>query len=259
MKFLLHVAISLLLQWSLLLEISAFPNQAGHCDAGPITNRDNPHYDNSGAEPGLGNFEDNNYKITFDGVELDSTQTNYINPGQTYNVLIEKILPSSDFKGVLVRAENKDLNGPKIPKEAITVSSGLIKKHPTCESNNIPSVTHVGAELKESVQFSFMTTSIVPEIRLDVTLVLSIASPGLWVYDLFTLSTAPTETISPAPSMVLSPAPSIENTSPPPKRCGPEALEYLDSVAVKVKRVGSVPVMTTGPWSYNMQPMDNFE
>lgn len=44
----------------------------------------------------------------------------------------------------------------------------------------------------------------------------------------------------------------------PSERCGPEALNYHKAIRVKVEKVGSVPVVNTASFSYNMQPMDNF-
>jgi len=272
MKFLGHIAISLLVQWSLLLETSAYPFQAGHCNAGPIpSSPSNQHYDYGGSEPGLGAIENAGFKVTFNGVELDTTKTNYINPGETYDVAIEQISPNSsaNFKGLLVRADNTEGDGSEIPVGAIAVASGdvSIKKHPTCESNSIPSVTHTSRDVKTSAQFTFMTTVIAPEFRLDVTLVES-GQTGIWYYDLFTLSTAPPETISPVPTPIPndeSPSASPSEESAPSaspseesERCGPKALDYDERFGVKVKKVGSVPVISAAPWSYNMQPMDNF-
>uniref|UniRef100_A0A7S3V8E9 Reelin domain-containing protein n=1 Tax=Chaetoceros debilis TaxID=122233 RepID=A0A7S3V8E9_9STRA len=268
MKFLGHIAISLLVQWSLLLETSAYPFQAGHCDAGPIpSSPSNPHYDSGGSQPGLGALENAGFKVTFNGVELDTTQTNYINPGETYDVAIEPILPnsSSTFKGLLVRAENTEGGGSEIPVGAIAVApaDSSIKKHPTCEDNSIPSVTHTSRDVKTTAQFTFMTTVIVPEFRLDVTLVES-GQRGIWYYDLFTLSTAPSETISPAPTPPnddTAPPSASDEAAPsasPSERCGPEALDYHKKIGVKVEKVGFVPAINTEKFSYNMQPMDNF-
>lgn len=268
MTFLGHMVISLIVQWCLLLETSAYPSQAGHCNVGPMpSSPSNPHYDNGGSQPGLGSIENAGFKVTFNGVELDTTRPNHINPGETYDVAIEPILPnsSSTFKGLLVRAENTENDGPGIPVDAITVAPAdtLFKKHPTCESNSVPSVTHTSRDPKTTAEFTFMTTVVVPEFRLDVTLV-GEGFTGVWYYDLFTLTTAAPETVSPAPT-----PPEDESSSPsaseeaapstsPSERCGPEALNYHKAIGVKVEKVGSVPVVDTAAWSYNMQPMDNF-
>jgi len=36
-------------------------------------------------------------------------------------------------------------------------------------------------------------------------------------------------------------------------------LEYIQGIGMEVEKVGSIPVDTTGAFSYNLQPMDNFE
>lgn len=42
-------------------------------------------------------------------------------------------------------------------------------------------------------------------------------------------------------------------------QCAPDALEFSDTMALKVEKVGSIPAVDTGAFSYNMQVMDNFD
>ena len=44
-----------------------------------------------------------------------------------------------------------------------------------------------------------------------------------------------------------------------PSPCTPKSLEYAEGIAMEVEKVGSIPVDTTAAFSYNLQPMDNFE
>jgi len=40
--------------------------------------------------------------------------------------------------------------------------------------------------------------------------------------------------------------------------CAPDALEYHESIGMTVEKVGQIPTVINAPFSYNMQPMDNF-
>jgi len=42
-------------------------------------------------------------------------------------------------------------------------------------------------------------------------------------------------------------------------QCAPDALEFSDTMALKVEKVGSVPAIDTDAFMYNMQVMDNFD
>ena len=41
--------------------------------------------------------------------------------------------------------------------------------------------------------------------------------------------------------------------------CEPNSLSFSETMALSVEKVGSVPAINTGAWTYNMQPMDNFD
>lgn len=43
------------------------------------------------------------------------------------------------------------------------------------------------------------------------------------------------------------------------RSCAPKSLEFSETIGLKVEKVGSVPVINTGAFTYNMAPMDNFD
>eukprot|EP01083_Nonionella_stella_P295383 1003946_1 len=193
--FTLPAIVLVLVQLSVLPHTSANPSQAGHCNKGSISDQGDwtgPHNSQGG-----GGLEDGSYQITIDGVALDIFNTAFIDVGKDYIVRLETLVPDDlevgYFRGALIRLDTSIVNnGLSVSSDDFTVQpsdSGIIQKHPFCEADDIPAITHTSRDKKTVIEFTMNVSVPISGLRLDTTVVRNKEDGGSnWYYDRYNLN-----------------------------------------------------------------------
>mmetsp|Transcript_5469 Transcript_5469/g.8147 ORF Transcript_5469/g.8147 Transcript_5469/m.8147 type:complete len:425 (-) Transcript_5469:184-1458(-) len=198
------VSIILLLAIIKSLPTNAFPSQAGHCAAGPISaqSQQGPH-----GPVGGGELANNAYDIQVNGQVISPGIPAVLSAGIQYIFKLETSALTT-FRGFMIRLEDTatstDVSG------VFTPMSSNLQLHPDCTDHpKISAVTHNENSDKQSVEFSVIVPQPVASLRLDVTAVATMATNN-WFHSLFEFAfvDAPTTRPSAIPSAIPSTIPS---------------------------------------------------
>lgn len=169
----------------LFLGTKAFPGGAGHCDQGSFTAQDPPV--SAHGNTGMGPLEDNNIRILFGNTVLTQDNPVGLTAGQDYTIRIESTNEFLTFKGFLFRVEG--IGGEDL-STSLTENNADVQQKTGCETG-IAAMTHTSRTGKSFVEFKFNHPTTVPDIRLDVTVVINGGNgENDWFYSQYKLMTS---------------------------------------------------------------------
>ena len=183
------MVIILVFQW-IIQPLTAYPNRAGHCKEGPLSNKSGGWH----GDEGSGSLSNGNLIVSIGDTQLSPDSTLTIQRGKQYRVQIRAGNPEiRKFRGFLFRLASVD--GYDVYDVLTESSFNVQRKTTSLCSTIVAAMTHTNNQLKSFVEFYLeVPVDLDPvnvesmELRLDITVVEEVAGASDdWYYDLFRL------------------------------------------------------------------------